>query len=239
MNTKYYITTGLNSKMFTLRYCYSEQVYFRTGDGRGGTDSRVVERDYHIRNLTAKSREIAISKAKAYFKAEGIDQDVIEIKAEPENEISQKRDIDWNILQFGKHAGKTVEQVNEEDHYYLLWVAENMSVNSPNRKTIELILNVLEPELTKREKERELLEAQKQARRILIADTLKLFADRLADGKNGFRDSISSGMLRGEVPCGRALSITLDILAKQAGGRNSKAYGIEFDRIASIFEATV
>lgn len=49
-------------------------------------------------------------------------------------------------------------------------------------------------------------------------------ADRLADGRGGFCDSIASDMRRGVIPSGKAMSIVLNILAKQEGRAGSKAY---------------
>ena len=62
-------------------------------------------------------------------------------------------------------------------------------------------------------------------------------ANRLNDGKGGFCDDISSQMKKGILPRGRGLDITADILAKQCGRRNSKAYNAELDRVWEIFES--
>lgn len=52
-------------------------------------------------------------------------------------------------------------------------------------------------------------------------------ADRLEDGKNGFRDSITRDLRNGCLPIGRGLSIMIDILAKQKGRSGSDAYNTE------------
>jgi hypothetical protein len=68
------------------------------------------------------------------------------------------------------------------------------------------------------------------------AEILKPLADRLRDYKQGFCDSVSDGLERGEIPFGRGCDIMIDILAKQAGRRNSKAYDSEYDVIANLIE---
>ncbi len=69
-----------------------------------------------------------------------------------------------------------------------------------------------------------------------VIELLAPLADRLEDGRDGFCDSIAETLRNGELPSGRGRSITLDILAKQAGRRNSKAYDAEYDEVSSIFE---
>lgn len=53
---------------------------------------------------------------------------------------------------------------------------------------------------------------------------LSALADELSDGRGGFCDSVAEGLRNGELPSGKGYWITLDILAKKAGRRNSKAY---------------
>ena len=50
---------------------------------------------------------------------------------------------------------------------------------------------------------------------------LEPLADDLEDGRGGFRDSIARDLRRGNIPAGNGRSITTEILAKQAGRRNS------------------
>lgn len=68
------------------------------------------------------------------------------------------------------------------------------------------------------------------------SEILSPLADKLADGRGGFSDNIANGMREGFPPSGRALSITLEILAKSAGRRGSKAYEAEYEKLAEIFE---
>lgn len=60
----------------------------------------------------------------------------------------------------------------------------------------------------------------------------------LADGKQGFADSIAMDIDRGKLPTGRARAITIEIMAKKMGRKNSKAYHCEFAAVTSIFDNT-
>lgn len=69
-----------------------------------------------------------------------------------------------------------------------------------------------------------------------IIETLAPLADAIDDGLNGtFRCSIACDLREGKIPKGRGMAITIGILAKMAGRKNSKAYQAEYDRIESIF----
>ena len=81
------------------------------------------------------------------------------------------------------------------------------------------------------------LATEKKARDKKLRPIIKMLAplaETLADGGNGFRDSIAADMLKGIPPHGRAVGITLDILAKMEGRSNSKAYQAEYDRLDKI-----
>jgi hypothetical protein len=86
--------------------------------------------------------------------------------------------------------------------------------------------------------EKELKAAQKIREKKLakVAAILAPLADLLADGRNGFRDSVANDMRQGCVPKGGGRSIMLDILGKLQGRANSKAYDAEFDRVSKILD---
>lgn len=65
-------------------------------------------------------------------------------------------------------------------------------------------------------------------------DVLSPLADRLEDGKYGFRDQVASGLRSGRLPRGKGRSIVLDILAKQIGKPGTEEYRIERYRIDTI-----
>jgi len=85
----------------------------------------------------------------------------------------------------------------------------------------------------KREEERR-IESRKADRR---KNLLQGLAARMRDGKGGFCDSIAQTLAEGGLPVGRGLDITCDILAKQCGRRNSKAYNKEYDEVEKTLEA--
>lgn len=64
-------------------------------------------------------------------------------------------------------------------------------------------------------------------------------AQRLADGKGGFRDSIAEDLKRGELPRGRGMDIMMDILAKRGGRQQSKGYIAEWDQVNEIIHESI
>lgn len=69
---------------------------------------------------------------------------------------------------------------------------------------------------------------------ILLLDPI---ADRLEDGKWGFRDDVAEGLRVGRLPYASGRIICTDILAKQAGRRGTDAYKSEWNLIENIFQA--
>lgn len=62
MYSQYYISSGYQTKMYTLRHQFEEEVWFK-GEG-GKSESSIVMRDYYIRNLSTdaeKAVEVAQS----------------------------------------------------------------------------------------------------------------------------------------------------------------------------------
>lgn len=68
-----------------------------------------------------------------------------------------------------------------------------------------------------------------------VVAILAPLANEIEDGKGGFCDSIAESMREGLVPSGRGLDITLDILSKNAGRANSKAYWARYQVLESLF----
>ncbi len=66
-----------------------------------------------------------------------------------------------------------------------------------------------------------------------VLDILIPMADCLQDGQRGFCDSIADTLRKAELPRGRGLDIMLEILAKQYGRRNSKAYKAAYNHLAA------
>lgn len=74
-----------------------------------------------------------------------------------------------------------------------------------------------------------------EAKKPLI-EKLAPYARLIADEKEGFRDSIASDLRRGDIPRGKGLAITIDILAKMRGRRGSKKYEAEYARLTEFFD---
>ncbi len=80
------------------------------------------------------------------------------------------------------------------------------------------------------------LEVARKEKRARVAVKVSGLADQLADGRNGFCDSVARGLREGDLPTGRGLSIVIDILAKKHGRRGSKAYNAAWDTVAAQFD---
>lgn len=68
-----------------------------------------------------------------------------------------------------------------------------------------------------------------------IVVMLAPLANEIEDGKRGFCDSIAESMRNGLIPSGRGLDITIDILSKNAGRANSKAYLTRYQVLENLF----
>lgn len=68
-----------------------------------------------------------------------------------------------------------------------------------------------------------------------IVALLAPLANEIEDGKGGFCDSIAESLRKGLIPSGRGLDITIDILSKNAGRANSKAYWARYQVLESLF----
>lgn len=90
-------------------------------------------------------------------------------------------------------------------------------------------------ELEQEKREAAIREEQRKADRRI--NLLQGLAARMRDGKGGFRDSIAQTLAEGGLPFGRGWDITCDILAKQEGRRNSKAYDAEYDKVEETLKA--
>ncbi|WP_415912306.1 hypothetical protein [Neptuniibacter sp. QD37_11] len=78
------------------------------------------------------------------------------------------------------------------------------------------------------------IQALEDAAKEVVAEdlyTLIGFAADLRDGKGGFCDSIARTLDEGELPYGRGYDLMLEILAKKAGRKNSKAYNARLEEL--------
>jgi hypothetical protein len=232
MNARYYIATGAQENFYTLRYRYEEPTYTRDALGNAEpTGTR--EYDYHVRNLST-DRTAAIAKAK--------EQTGTDLSADFEVlPMGQKRPVDWSVFQGGRHQGESIHEVAATDPAYLIWACENLAGSPTYAKTVELAakLSAIQAELTSRANERAMIAtAEEMARQARIA-ALGHYGALIADGRNGFCDSIAADLQRGTQLRGRGLDIAIDILAKIISGKRSgsKAWQAEYELLWKRFDA--
>lgn len=224
--SRYYISTGEKNCFYTLRYEFEEQRQ-RYIPGQQ-SEVYTVTLDYHVQNLSI-DKATAIEKAKAICGLEiGADFTV--------EKIAPKREIDWSVFQSGKYAGHSIHEVREIDPDYLCWVCENVPNSRGYEKTVELARSLVAHKLAERAQARQEAADAQSAKERAIAAILKPLAANLRDGKGGFCDSVAADMESGHIPSGRALEITIDILGKRFGRRNSNAYWAGRESVSQEFE---
>lgn len=74
---------------------------------------------------------------------------------------------------------------------------------------------------------------QKERAKLIKKSGLLEIAENLEDGKYGFRDSVADDLRRGNIPCGRGLGITIDILSKLV---DKKDRNKEKDRLMKVLK---
>jgi len=245
-NDSYYISTGAKVGFYTLRHAFDEPVYARTE--RGTIQTGVVRRDYYIMTLT-RDPQTALEKAQAWMAANAPGDRLENLPDFTLDEIRRRaqQDIDYSVFPGGKHAGRPLEWVLENDLEYALWVAENLGHQKAYAGIVSILREVLASELadraTKTEKAREV---QRHRWSPEVAEVLKSLAATMEDGRGGFRDAMAQKLwfassfpqdMAQALPSGRALEITKDILAKQAGRANSNAYEEEYAKLEEFFES--
>ena len=65
---------------------------------------------------------------------------------------------------------------------------------------------------------------------------LEEFAIQLEDGKGGFCTSVAKQLIKGDLPSPRALNIAKEIVAKQSGRKNSKAFVAALAQIGATID---
>jgi hypothetical protein len=227
---KYYISTGLFNNYYTLRYTTVERGARSVGYGLP-PEITTITRDYHIRNLSTDRAE-ALRKAREFTGSDlAADFDVVP--------IGERRDFegDWSIFRAGKYEGLSIHEVLETDRDYVLFMLEN-NVTSPRyAKTLDLARALLGDELDARAKAKAAAarraEIRKTRRIHLLASSAGILREYYATGS--FAHNIASTLEEGSLPVGRGYSITLDMIARTNGRRNSKEYTSRYDHHARRF----
>jgi hypothetical protein len=68
---------------------------------------------------------------------------------------------------------------------------------------------------------------------------LEEFAIQLEDGKGGFCTSVAKQLIKGDLPSPRALNIAKEIVAKQSGRKNSKAFVAALAQIEATIDPAI
>lgn len=222
---EFYISSGLSDAMYTLRARWYENV------GYGP-----ALRDRYTITLTADP-QTSLEKANAWLAEHG-HPPLTEVPGFTLRAIT--RSDDWSVMRGGKYSGITVDELVQTDPGYALWAALNLSGKKFD-KTVALLREALGERYLAAKAESEArarglarLSEQKSEVNVMRIELLRPLAERMQDGKGGFRDSIAEDLGKGELPRGRGLTLTMEILAKQAGRKGSKGYNEEFERIDAI-----
>jgi hypothetical protein len=234
-NNGFFISTGFKNGFYTLKQLVFETRYAQGCSGQwvaAGCDQKEV----FYQNLST-DRDEALRKAKeltGYDLNINFDLDEIErLKAEEYARIRAEKQAafeatDWSVFQFGKFEGRSVADVFSENPGYVEWFA-NAWVNESDAgklRTRQFCRDIVAPVVAARQS-RESSEAQ------AIVDALGADAvrDIAAGGADGFAKSVCSQLLSGSAPSPRAVHILVEIFAKRAGRRNSRAYSAAFAAI--------
>jgi len=116
------------------------------------------------------------------------------------------------------------------DPYYVAWFATNGPRS--DRRLTQLCSDLAADYISLQRRWREEQEKALLNRQKLFAQ----YAERLADGKGGFRDSVAQGLRIGSPPRGRGRCLAAHILAEQVGSEGSTVYEEEYERIMRSFE---
>jgi hypothetical protein len=241
--THFGISTGDKSGFYTLRAFGTKVRHSRDEDGNVSTDSD--DASVYIKNLSTDKAQ-ALEAAKAYLsehypgaKFNGVVNFDLDEIARISREESERRaaaeaarvaSTDFNVFQYGKHAGKTVEAVYAEDKSYLEWFSnQSYRQDTDAARTQVFAKALLAPE-----------QAAAQVSRASKIDALKaeigVSYTAWYEGEAGpFLRSIANDLKHGVLPRGRGLSIVLEILAKWAGRTGSKAFKARLAELEAKF----
>lgn len=213
----YYISTGSQQNFFTLRQTWQERVYTIDQYSGNGACTGAITRDFHVRNLST-DREQAIAKAKEITGADlSTDIEVIP--------IGTPRQIDWSILQAGKHSGRSIHELaeNAEGRQYLIWLAENCAGNGRYAKSVDLARAVLAHELEARKAVRDAAATLAERRGARARRVLAPIHEALVENGGSWSLEAARGLGKSRIT-ERFADILADIFGRQFGRRNSKAY---------------
>lgn len=143
-----------------------------------------------------------------------------------------------NTIYTGQRRAKVGGEVGANGEWYdggkfIATEAHTIKSAAPYRPTLS------DAEIAERAERKAREEAEHAVRVVKLAEIaaqVSDIADRLADGRGGFCDSIASDLRRGVIPQGKPYRIMVEILAKQEGRGGSKAYHAAVDTLEARLE---
>lgn len=243
--THFGIATGEKSGYYTLRAYGTKRRFERTELGTVESASGAEDASVYIKNLSTdkvQALEAARAYIAEYYPSDKLDErinfdlDEIERISREQAEAARAAEAariagtDYSVFQSGKYQGRKVAEIVVEDRRYCDWFSTAFRPDSDNGRTAAIINELLAPE---RDAARE---AQQRRLNALISE---IGADRLSEWAKGsggnFLCSIAQNIRSGSLPSGRGLDILLEILAKDAGRKNSAAYYKRLEELGSVF----
>jgi len=238
------ISTGDKNGFYTLKAYGTRTRHIRDDEGNVSTESD--DASVYIKNLSTDKAQ-ALNSAREYLsknypnaKFSGVvnfDLDEIarisreQAEARRAAEAARVASTDFSKFQGGKHAGKYVVEVYSEDKGYLEWFAnQSFKPDTDSARTQVFAKALLAPE-------REAAEAAAESlAKALLSEVGDSTLDAWTKGfAGGFLCSISTGLLQGHAPQGRALYILLECIAKQVGTKNTKAFKAYYAELVAKF----
>jgi len=201
-----------------------------------------------IRDVEGKTRFIGTQCAEKV----GIDPEALRLRKSREQIDAEKAareqylaNFDASVFDGGKYAGRKIADVLVDDEQYVRWFANNVWFSKDEQKLQQatckaLLAPAIAAEQASRNDSRQKLIAVlgEQFLRSLIDHNQQNFCHSMALQILGirfdYRDSWNPVELKEEahsLPTGRALNIMLEIKAKCAGRRNSKAYNAAYEAL--------
>ena len=238
------ISTGDKSGYYTLRAYGARVRHFR--DDEGNTSTEADDASVYIKNLSINKAQ-ALEAARAYLsenyptaRFHGVVSFDLDEIARISREESERRaaaeaarvaSTDFSVFQTGKYAGRSVQDVLAEDKGYCEWFSNNgFKSDTDSGRTAAIINALLAPS-------REVAKAAAQTLASAILEeidttTLENWYKGFA---GGFLCSVSTALLQGHAPKGRALHILIECIAKNGNRKGSKAYNARYDALAAKF----
>lgn len=155
----YYIGTGLTGAMYTLRVAAIDMSW---------SSRETYETSYHVKTLCT-DLEKSISDARAYLAKQGITELVTDTA--PALRAITRDKIDHSVLRFGKHRGRTVQELAETERSYLVWVAMNMT-SKKHAKTLDIIKDTVADDIAAAAEKERRAQAEREERELREAERL-------------------------------------------------------------------